>query len=75
MYFLIHALLEFLIFLLEILVKKDPFWIGVKKTSQSFWTSCFEHVHCDWAMYFLTMPRLAFLTSTFQLVFLTNTFD
>ncbi len=43
--------------------KKTPFWTSVKKTSQSFWTSCFEFVHCDQAMYFLTKPKLAFLTS------------
>ncbi len=41
------TLLDFQFFLLEILVKKDPFWISVKKTSRSFWTSGFELVHYD----------------------------
>jgi hypothetical protein len=41
------TLLEFQFFLLEILVKKDPFWTSIKKTSWSFWTSGFELVHYD----------------------------
>ncbi len=49
--------------------KKNPFWSNVKKTSQSFWTSHFELVHCDWAMYFLTKPKLAFLTNHFDWYF------
>jgi hypothetical protein len=45
---------------------KNPFWTSVKKTFQSFWTSHFENVHCDWVVYFFTMPRLAFLTCHFD---------
>ncbi len=39
-------------FLLANLVKKYPIWIGVKKTTSSFWTSRFQHVHCEWAGFF-----------------------
>jgi hypothetical protein len=42
-------------FLLNFFVKKDPFW-----------TSHFEPIHCDLAMYFFTKPKLAFSTSTFD---------
>jgi hypothetical protein len=62
----IISLLEFLFFLLEILVKKLPLWTNMKKTFQSFWTSCFESIHCDLAMYFFIRHRLAFLTSHFN---------
>ncbi len=48
--------------------KRNPFWI-----------SGFEHVHYDWAMYFLTKHKLAFLISHFDryfwLVISTNIFD
>jgi hypothetical protein len=47
-------------FLLKNLVKKNPSW-----------TSHFLAVHCEWAMYFLTKPKLAFLTSQYnnQMIF------
>ncbi len=51
------------------MVKKDPFWTSIKKTSKSFWTSCFELIHCDWAMYFFTKPKLAFFISDFDWYF------
>ncbi len=46
--------------------KKYPFYTSIRKTFQSFWTSCFELVHCDWVVYFLTKLRLAFLTNDFE---------
>jgi hypothetical protein len=39
-------------FLLTNLVKKYPIWTYIKKTIQSFWTSQFQHIHCDWGGFF-----------------------
>jgi len=39
-------------FLLANLVKKYPIWIGVKMITQTFWTSFFWHVYCDWGGFF-----------------------
>jgi hypothetical protein len=40
------------IFLLASLFKKYPIWTCVKKTTQSFWTSWFQHVRYDWVGFF-----------------------
>jgi hypothetical protein len=37
-----------------------------KKNLLVIWTSRFEPVHYDWAMYFLTKLKLAFFISTFD---------
>ncbi len=47
-------------------VKKRPILDRCQKNLLIIWTSRFELVHCDWAMYFLTKPKLAFLTSIFD---------
>jgi hypothetical protein len=61
-----QPLLKFLFLKLETLVKKRPILDRCKKTSRSFWSNRFELVHCDWAMYLLTKPKMTFLTSHFD---------
>jgi hypothetical protein len=60
----LDALLEFLFFFTKKFGKKRPI-LDKHKKNLSVWTSRFELVHCDWAVYFLTKPKLAFFTNIF----------